>query len=248
MNASRLWGTVPGEQFVERPARAGADRRGLRARRRRGGDGRRARSSRRCRCRTPGAESARAPPAAATAAASAARSRRFAPTPPATTSASMPVWRSARSDLATSVSTIASSKPRATSARAASSSTRPRTATTTAVLSPLKLKSSPGRSSIGRGSSTAPVAAALGERRERRPAGIAEAEQFCGLVEGFARRVVQRLAEDAVAADARHLHEHRVPAGHLQRHKGEIRRSGSSAGASRWPSRWCTPTTGTPQA
>src|SRR5688572_28410451 len=94
--------------------------------------------------------------AAASLAVSASRSRRLAPTPPATTSVSRPVALSARRDFVTSVSTIASSKPRATSARATSSSSRPRTATTTAVFSPLKLKSRPGRSSMGRGKSNTP--------------------------------------------------------------------------------------------
>ena len=68
------------------------------------------------------------------------------------------------------------------------------------------------------------VAPLLGQRRERRPAGIAEAEQFRGLVEGLARGVVLGFAEHPVAADARDLDQHGVAARDLQRHERELRR------------------------
>jgi hypothetical protein len=42
----------------------------------------------------------------------------------------------------------------------------------------------------------------LGQLGQRRPAGVAEAEQLGGLVEGLAGRVVERLAEQFVLADA----------------------------------------------
>jgi hypothetical protein len=99
------------------------------------------------------------------------------------------------------------------------SSVWPRIATTTAVLSPLKLKSSPGRKVEHA------VAAFFGEHRERRPAGIAQAEQFGGLVEGFPRRVVLGFAENAVPTDTRYLDQHGVAARHLQRHEREVRGS-----------------------
>lgn len=67
-------------------------------------------------------------------------------------------------------------------------------------------------------------AAALGERRERGPAGVAEVEEFRRLVEGLSCRIVQRLSEDAVPPKARYFHQHRVPARDLQGHEREIRR------------------------
>ncbi|MCW0425299.1 hypothetical protein NB713_003242 [Xanthomonas sacchari] len=63
---------------------------------------------------------------------------------------SLPAASSARSHLIASVSTTASSKPRAMSARTASDWSLSRQASSTWVLSPEKLKSRPGRSVIGR--------------------------------------------------------------------------------------------------
>ena len=92
-----------------------------------------------------------------------------------------------------------------------------------AVLSPLKLKSSPWFF-IGRGSakrSGSPVSASA---RELRPARIRQPEQPCDLVEGFARRVVERLADDPVAAEPGDLDELRVAARHQQREERELGR------------------------
>ena len=111
-----------------------------------------------------------------------------------------------------------------------------RTSSITAVFRPLKLKSAPGvaqhrsRQRIGR------LIAVLGEPGERGPARIAETQQLCGLVEGFAGRVVERAAEDPVAAKALYVDQHRVPAGHQQRHERVIGRLGSSISAIRCPS------------
>src|SRR5690606_16920440 len=80
-----------------------------------------------------------------------ARKRSLAPTPPATTSVSHPASSSARSHLIVRVSTTASSKPRAMSARAWSDWSLSCQAVSTWVLRPLKLKSSPGRLVMGRG-------------------------------------------------------------------------------------------------
>ena len=166
-----------------------------RARRRRGGDSQRTRSSPHCRCRTPAADTALAVPRAARAPASSLRSARFAPTPPATTSVFNPVCVAARAHFATSVSTTAcwnSRRRRRASARRAA---RPRIATTTAVFRPLKLKSSPGRSSIGRGNWNLPGRPLSRQLGQRRTAGIRQAEQLGGLVERLARGIVQRCAE-----------------------------------------------------
>jgi len=65
-------------------------------------------------------------------------------------------------------------------------------------------------------------APALGQRRERGTAGIRQAEELRGLVERLARRVVQRVAEQAVGADARDIEELAVPPGHEQRHERKV--------------------------
>ena len=50
-------------------------------------------------------------------------------------------------------------------------------------------------------------AAVFREPRELRAAGIGQAEQLGGLVEGLAHRVVEALAEQGVSADAAHVHQ-----------------------------------------
>ena len=95
---------------------------------------------------------------------------------------------------------------------------------TTAVLRPLKLKSSPARLSIGRGKSNRSGRPSPGQSRQLRTARVRQAQQLGGLVEGLAGRVVQGLAEHAIAAETAHLDEHRVPAGNQQRHEGKGRR------------------------
>ena len=72
-----------------------------------------------------------------------------------------------------------------------------RTQCTTAVFSPENEKSSPS-SSIGRGNAIARRIALGGEPVDRRPAGIAEAEEPRDLVEGLAGGVVDGLTEHAV--------------------------------------------------
>ena len=74
-----------------------------------------------------------------------------------------------------------------------------RTWLTTAVLSPLKLKSSPSWS-IARGKAMARRVAVDGSSVDGRPARVAEAEEPGHLVEGLAGGVVDGLAEQAVAA------------------------------------------------
>ena len=54
-----------------------------------------------------------------------------------------------------------------------------------------------------------------------RPAGIGEAEQFRGLVEGFAQRVVDGRAEPSIAADPFNRYELRMAAGDEQQQIGE---------------------------
>ena len=122
------------------------------ARRRAGGAVRRPRSSPHCRCRTPAAESTRARPAPRAAAVSRARSARLAPTPPATTSVAWPVASQRAQRLgAQRVDDRILHAAGDVGALTARSAAWPFTASITAVFSPEKLKSSPGRSSIGRG-------------------------------------------------------------------------------------------------
>ena len=148
-----------------------------RARRRPGGGSQRTRSSPRCPCRTPAADTAPARPARSPkrrelhcavdsirADAAGDDQRRQAR-----------LLRAARAHFATSVSTTACWNSQATSARVCSSSCTSRVATTTAVFSPLKLKSRPGRSSIGRGKRNRPGRPLIGELRQRRPARIRQA-------------------------------------------------------------------------
>ena len=150
------------------------------------------------------------PPAAATLRVSASRSRRFAPTPPATTSVLRPVCRSARIDFVTSVSTIALSNPRATSARAASSSVRPRTATTTAVFKSAEAEIESGPVEHRPRELEYAVAAVLGNASERGPTRIAEPEELGGLVKGLAGGIILGLAEDPVSPDPGDFNQHGV--------------------------------------
>ena len=125
--------------------------------------------------------------------------------------------RSARAHFATSVSTTASWNSRQRRRASARPAVRLRVATTTAVFRPLKLNSSPGRSSIGRGNSNLPGPSAARESRQLRPAGIRQAEQLRRLVERLAGGVVAGLAEDLVVAEPAHVDEHGVAAGDQQR-------------------------------
>jgi hypothetical protein len=75
-----------------------------------------------------------------------------------------------------------------------------------------------------------PRPAVLGQPRERRAARISQPQQLGGLVEGLAGRVVLRLAEQPVTADAGHLVELRVAAGDQQR---DERKAGPRLGEQR---------------
>ncbi len=55
------------------------------------------------------------------------------------------------------------------------------------------------------------------QRGQRRSPRVAEAQELGSLVEGFPRRVVQRLPQDPVAPHTLHLDQHGVAARHLQR-------------------------------
>ena len=66
--------------------------------------------------------------------------------------------------------------------------------------------------------------AELGESRQCRSAGVAEAEQLGRLVERLAGGVVDGVAEERVAADIGDVEELRVTAGNQQRDKGKGRR------------------------
>ena len=65
-----------------------------------------------------------------------------------------------------------------------------------------------------------PGLAPRGEALDRRAAGIAEAEDLGGLVEGFAQRIVDRRGEAAVAADAFDLQQLAMPARDEQQQVG----------------------------
>jgi hypothetical protein len=71
-----------------------------------------------------------------------------------------------------------------------------------------------------------PRASTFGERRKRRASRVAEPQELCRLVEGFAGRVVLGFAEDPVPTDAAYLDQQGVAARDLQRHEREIRRVG----------------------
>ena len=167
-------------ELRERPACTSANDEPVTARRPASEDSPATRSSRRCRYSTRGADrrlaSRPAHPARGYACAGADSPRRHR-----RRRASGSVASSARSHLIASVSTTASSKARATSARVCSSSSRSRIATTTAVLSPLKLKSRPGRSVSGRGKRKASGSPVLGKRRELRSAGKPSPSSFAVL-------------------------------------------------------------------
>ena len=120
----------------------------------------------------------------------------FAPTPPATIRRRIRPLERAR-DLIASVSTTASSKPRAMSARVARSGRSDFCqASRTWVFNPEKLKSSPAVGHWPR-ERNAPGVAVLGELRQLRTARIRQAHHLGGLVEGLAGGVVEGFAEQA---------------------------------------------------
>ena len=72
--------------------------------------------------------------------------------------------------------------------------------------------------------------AELGKARQRRPAGIAEAEQLGRLVERLAGGIVDRVAEERIAADRGDMEKLRVAARNEERDEGESRRVGGEEG------------------
>ena len=152
-----------------------------------------------------------------------ARRRLLAPTPPATTSVSQPVGvqRALALDrqrvdhrVLEAARDVGAGRRRCWSLS--------RQASSTWVFRPLKLKSSPGRSVIGRENLYAPGRARFGQRRQLRAARIRQAHQLGGLVEGLAGGVVEGLAEQPVAADRLHRDQLGVAAGDQQRHERRL--------------------------
>ena len=104
----------------------------------------------------------------------------------------------------------------------------------TAVLSPLKLKSrSPDFSiwvSIGRGRRKRPACPLVASFASAGPAGVAQAHEFRALVEGFAGRIVERFSQQFVVAHAGDAHQLRVPPRNQQRDEGEVGRRAGEQG------------------
>ena len=101
-----------------------------------------------------------------------------------------------------------------------------RTWVRTAVFRPANEKSRSPLCSSGRGSANAVALPSCSQARERRPAGVAQAEQLGTLVEGLAGGIVDRLAEQFVVADGLHAHQLGVASRHQQRDERKARRIG----------------------
>ena len=178
--------------------------------------------------RTGGATNAN--PAAAAAAVSAARTAPFAATPPATTSSARLGPRPASSPSHARPGPPAPRPPRAESLRRCprppASAMRPApcraTSCATAVFSPEKLKSQPGRPSIGRGKAKRRGSPASRQPLQRRPARPAQAEQLRHLVERLAGRIVHRAAQPHMAPHPFHRDALAVPARHQQQQIGKL--------------------------
>ncbi len=100
------------------------------------------------------------------------------------------------------------------SARVCSSSPLLRMVLAAKVFRPEKLKSSPGRSVIGRGRQSG-LRCPGRHFRQHRPAGIIQSQQLRRLIKGFARRIVNRLAQQFIltnTGDANQLRGRRKPA------------------------------------
>ena len=104
---------------------------------------------------------------------------------------------------------------------------RPRAAARSS--SPDSEKSGSARPCIGRGSAKRVAIAARRFLLDLRSAGIAEAQQLRGLVEGLADGVVDGGAEQRVIADATHRHDLGVAAGGEEQAIGKRRRRRSAA-------------------
>ncbi len=70
----------------------------------------------------------------------------------------------------------------------------------------------------------APRRAGFGQGGQLRAARVRQAHHLGGLVEGFAGRIVQRLAQHLVAAQRLHRHQLGMPAGYQQGHERRLRR------------------------
>ena len=79
------------------------------------------------------------------------------------------------------------------------------------------------------------VVAKLGQPRQCRPAGVAQAEQLGGLVEGLAGRVVDGFAQQLVAAHAIDAHQLRVAAADQQGDEGKFGWIGAEEGRQQVP-------------
>ena len=68
--------------------------------------------------------------------------------------------------------------------------------------------------------------ARFGELRERRTAGIRQAQELCGLVEGLTGGVIDRAPENLVVADPANRSQQGMSARHKQRQEWKLRRLG----------------------
>ena len=96
------------------------------------------------------------------------------------------------------------------------------TARWTALFRPAKEKCGSLLPTKGRGSGTAFGSPSCGQRLDRRAAGVGEAEQFGGLVERFARRVVDGRRQPAIIADAAHFEQLAMAAAGKQQQIGKV--------------------------
>ena len=157
-----------------------------------------------------------------------ARRRRLAPTPPATTSVRASVASSARRHLMTSVSTTASSKACAASARVWSSQFAVAQRDDHGRLEAAEAEIEPRPLGQRTREPEHAGATALGQRRKLRTARIAEAEQLRGLVEGLARP--RRRATGRGSRTGRRRERARAACGHR---RPAARRTETAAGPAR---------------
>ena len=101
---------------------------------------------------------------------------------------------------------------------------------------------------MARGKSIAAGSPCSASSREHRPAGVPQAEHLRDLVERLTRRIVERLAQRPVDAPLGHVHERGVAARYDQRDQGGATSGSANMLAKMWPSRWFTPTSGSPVA
>ena len=110
----------------------------------------------------------------------------------------------------------------------------------TAVFSPENEKSQPGLPFIGRGRAKRDGSPRARGRFDGRPAGIAEPDQLCRLVECLAGGVVERCPETGIAADSGADEELTMPTRNEQQADRGSRPHRSGGPSARGPSRWLT--------